>query len=63
MPSVVFLTNEEEFEGRKRMTQALYVGLDVHKDMIAVAVAEEGRRGEVRFFLASLPTRLILYCA
>ncbi|MDE0347580.1 MAG: IS110 family transposase, partial [Boseongicola sp.] len=32
------------------MTQALYVGLDVHKDMIAVAVAEEGRRGEVRFF-------------
>ena len=29
------------------MTQALYVGLDVHKDTIAVAVAEEGRRGEV----------------
>ena len=30
------------------MTQALYVGLDVHKDTIAVALAEEGRRGEVR---------------
>ncbi len=25
-----------------------YVGLDVHKDTIAVAVAEEGKRGEMR---------------
>ena len=32
------------------MTNALYVGLDVHRDTIAVAVAEEGRRGEIRFF-------------
>jgi hypothetical protein len=24
-----------------------YVGLDVHKDAVAVAIAEEGKRGEV----------------
>ncbi len=32
------------------MTNALYVGLDVHKDTIAVAVAEQGLRGEIQFF-------------
>ena len=32
------------------MNKTTYVGLDVHKDTIAVAVAEEGRRGETRFF-------------
>ena len=26
----------------------IYVGLDVHKDTIAVALAEAGKRGEVR---------------
>ncbi|WP_392714387.1 IS110 family transposase [Rhizobium ruizarguesonis] len=28
---------------------SVFVGLDVHKDSIAVAVAEDGRQGEVRF--------------
>ncbi len=32
------------------MNKMLYVGLDVHKDTIAVAIAEEGRGGEVRFY-------------
>ncbi len=32
------------------MNKTVYVGLDVHKDTIAVAIADEGRRGEMRFF-------------
>ncbi len=30
------------------MSEAIFVGLDVHKKTIAVAVAEEGQRGEIR---------------
>lgn len=31
------------------MIEALFVGLDVHAETIAVATAEDGRDGNVRF--------------
>ena len=32
------------------MEKTVYVGLDVHADTIAVALAEEGCSGEMRFY-------------
>ena len=43
----------------------IYVGLDVHKDTIAVALAEGGQRGEVREHgkVANTPAALKALCA
>jgi len=35
---------------------ALYVGMDVHKATVAIAVAEPGRNGEVRF-IGNVPNK------
>ena len=32
------------------MEKTVYVGLDVHADTIAVALADEGRGGDMRFY-------------
>jgi hypothetical protein len=39
------------------MKKILYVGMDVHAETIAVAVAESGREGELRS-LGTIPNRL-----
>jgi transposase len=33
----------------------LYIGLDVHKDSITIAIAQSGRNGEIRLF-GTIPT-------
>jgi hypothetical protein len=32
------------------MTSTVYVGLDLHAETIAVATADDGRNGEIRFY-------------
>jgi transposase len=38
------------------MKKVRFIGLDVHAETIAVAIAEPGRKGEVRF-LGAIPNR------
>ena len=46
------------------MSQSVkYVGLDVHKETIAVAVAEDGKRSEVRGGLTKLDIGMSVYSA
>src|SRR5271169_1247654 len=55
------LTRQTKARHRSRDKAAItYVGLDVHKDTIAVALAEAGVRGDVREYgkVANTPTAL-----
>jgi transposase len=42
--------NRNNENGDKHMKTKKYVGLDVHKDTTVIAIAEEGREGEVRLY-------------
>jgi hypothetical protein len=42
---------QTDWFGRKKlMERMVYIGLDVHAEMIAVATADDGRNGDVRFY-------------
>jgi transposase len=43
-------TTTEPQPRRQAMSKCIFVGLDVHKDSIDVAIAEDGRDGEVRYY-------------
>jgi hypothetical protein len=43
---LAFATQDDKHTMKKT---TLYLGLDVHKDSVAIAIAEGGRGGEVRF--------------
>ena len=43
------MADTELFAEEKTMTSTVYVGLDVHAETIAVATADDGRNGDIRF--------------